>query len=90
MGDRDPRISWNCHRGSDPRNHFKRDSFPEQEFQFLSASSEYKGISALQSEHAFSFLRLPHKDPVDLILGHRMTAGMLAHVDRLRCRRDTA
>jgi len=74
VGDRDPRIGGNRHRGSDPRDHFEGDSFPEQEFQFLSASSEYKGVSTFQPEHAFSFLRLLHKDPVDLILGHGMIA----------------
>src|SRR5699024_11867359 len=36
----------------------------------------------------FSLLSLPHKDPVDLLLRHRMIPGMLAHVDRLFLRRD--
>ena len=90
MRDRDPRIGGHRHGRCDARDHFKGNAFPDQFFQFFTAPPEDERISAFKTEHFFAFFRLPHQDPVDLILWHRMVSCVLAHIDHFRFRRDTA
>ena len=90
VSDRDSRVGRHRHGGCDPRHDLKGKPCLLEDFQLLSASSEHERITALQAQHPLSLLSLPHKDPVDLLLRDRMISGMLAHIDRLFLRRDTA
>ena len=90
VGHRNPGISRHCNRGRNSRYHFKINSFFCKKLQFLSSPSEHKRIPALQPQHILPFFCLPHKNPVDLLLGHRMISGMFSHINRLCCLGDMA
>ena len=49
--------------------------------QLLAAAPEDEGVAALKANHPFAQARLGDEDIVDLVLGHRMAARGLAHVD---------
>ena len=48
---------------------------------FLGATPEYKGVPTLQPEHPLALSGLLHEKFADLLLGHGVTAGLLADVD---------
>ena len=83
MGHRYARIGRNRHGRRNARHCFKGNVRLYKHLQFLSPSAEDKGVSAFQAKYVFPFFRLPHKNLIDLFLGHRMLSRMFAHIDCL-------
>ena len=90
MGHRDPRIGRDRRRARHPGHDLKGDPLPDEQFQLFPASSEHKGISPFQPEDLFSFFWFQDKDPVDLLLGDRVIARVLAHIDHFSVLRAAA
>ena len=83
---RNPRVGRHGQRRGHAGNHLKVNSLLRQKLQLLAAPPEQEGVAALEPHHPLARLRLLQQNPIDLLLGHQMVAGLLAHVDGLRLR----
>ena len=54
-----------------------------QQLQLLAAATEEEGVTSLEAHHVFTLHGLVQQDLIDLVLGHRVAGGLLAHVDVL-------
>ena len=84
VGHRNPRPGGGGQSGGDPGDHPEGDPRPGQGLALLAAPAEEEGVAALEANHPLPRPGLLGQDAVDLLLGHRVAAGVLAHVDFLR------
>ena len=84
VGHRNARIGGYGQGGGNPRHHLEGDARRFQQLQLFPAPAKEEGIAALEPHHPLVLLGLAQKNPVDLLLGHQMVAGFLAHVDFFR------
>ena len=70
-------------RRRDPRYHLKGDPGLGQELQLFAAPAKEEGVAALEAHHPLARLGFLQENLVDLVLGHLVVAGLLAHVDLL-------
>ena len=84
MGHRNARIGRYGQGGGNAGHHLEGDACRFQQLQLLPPPAKEEGVAALEPHHPLVLLGLAQKDPVDLLLGHQMVAGFLAHVDFFR------
>ena len=83
VGHRDAPVGGGGDGGGDAGHLLKGDAVLGQQLQLLAAPAEQEGVAALQAHHVLPLQGLVQQDPVDLLLGHRVAGGLLAHVDLL-------
>ena len=66
------------------RHHLERNTGRSQFRDFLAATAEHEGITALEAQHALAFSRQAHQRTVDVLLRQRVLVALLAHVQTFR------
>ena len=85
---RDSRSRWRGDGGGDSRHYFKFDIVFQQSLYFLAATSEDKGVTALEAEDFLSCQGFAYKDFFNFMLRYGVTSALFADIDRLFVCRD--
>ena len=85
---RNPVICRYCNGRSNSRNDFVRDPILPKKLQLLSSSSKEEWISAFQTHHAKTFLRLLKKYLIDIFLTHDVVTGTFSYINKLHTFRN--
>ena len=83
VGQGDTRRGGGRERAAHPRDDLDRYAVGAARLHLLAAAAEEVGVTALEPHHRAAALGLLDDDAVDLLLGHRVVPGGLAHVDDL-------
>ena len=88
VGHRNPPIGGGGDGGGDAGDLLEGDAPLRQGLQLLSAPAEHEGVASFQTHHVVPRQGLLQQDAVDLLLGHLVVGGLLAHVDGTGLRGD--
>ena len=88
MGHRDPGVGGGGDGGGDAGDLLEGDAVGGERLQLLAAPAEDEGVAPLEAHYVAPRQGLLQENAVDLLLGHLVVGGLLAHVDSPGLRRD--
>ena len=83
MGQRNAGIGRHRSCRGHARDDLEGDAVVDEFLGLLAAAAEDEGVAALEPRHDLALFRLPDDEAIDLVLGQRVAASLLAHVDEL-------